>query len=386
MAYDFDQIIDRRHSGSIKWQQYGKEVLPLWIADMDFPSPEPVIQALRERVEHGVFGYSIEEPELNQVLVERLAQRYGWQVSPESILLLPGVIPGFNLACRAVAAPGDGVLVQTPVYPPMLRLAANIPLSRDAMLLTRQADGQYVIDLDLFEKTITPRTRVFLLCNPHNPVGRVWTRAELTSMAELCLRHNLVICSDEIHCDLVFSGHQHVPIAALAPEIEACTVTLMAPSKTYNLAGLKCAVAIIPNPVLREKFTAARVDLVQSMVNIFGYLSALVAYRDGQPWLDAVLRYLEANRDFVMQYVAQHLPGITMSQPEGTYLAWLDCRQAGLPNNDPYTFFLERAKVALNDGAAFGSGGEGFARLNFGCPRPILTQALDSMRQALATL
>jgi len=184
----------------------------------------------------------------------------------------------------------------------------------------------------------------------------------------------------------VFSGHPHIPIATLAPEIEARTITLMAPSKTYNLAGLKCAMAIIPNPALRQQFTAARADLVSSMVNIFGYLAALVAYRDGQSWLEALLQYLEANRDFVMQYVRQHMPQITMAKPEGTYLAWLDCRQVGLPHDDPYTFFLEGAKVALNDGVTFGPGGEGFVRLNFGCPRATLQQALDNMRQALAAV
>jgi len=385
MTYDFDQLIDRRHSDSAKWRKYAADVLPLWVADMDFVSPEPVRRALHERIEHGVFGYGIDLPELSETVVDLLWQRYHWQVSPEALVLLPGVIAGFNLACRAATSPGDGMLLQTPVYPPILRAPGNAGLSRDAMELTRQADGRYVIDFDAFEAAITECTRLFLLCNPHNPVGRVWQRDELTRMAEICLRHNLVICADEIHCDLVFQGHPHQPMAALAPEIADRTITLMAPSKTYNLAGLKCAYAIIPNHTLRAAFLAARLDLV-TQPNLLGAVAALVAYRDGQSWLEQVLRYLEGNRDCVRQYVDTYLPSIAMGTPEGTYLAWLDCRQAGIPKNNPYTFFLQRARVALNDGDAFGQGGQGFVRLNFGCPRTVLVQALDQMRQALATL
>lgn len=383
MSYDFDEMIDRRQSESVKWRTYAPDVLPLWIADMDFRSPEPVIQALQARIAHGVFGYGVESVELHATLVERISSRYGWQVAPEACVSLPGVIPGFNLAARVVAQPGDGLLMQTPVYPPILRAPSNMGLTRDTAPLTRQADGHYGIDFDAFEAAITARTRMFLLCNPHNPVGRVFTRHELTRMAEICLRHDVVICADEIHSDLVFQGHTHVPIAALDPEIAARTITLIAPSKTYNLAGLKCAFAIIPNPDVRARFLAARVDLVQSPANILGQTAALAAYRHGQPWLEQVLRYLEDNCDYVRQYVAAHLPTLSMAAPEGTYLAWLDCRQAGLPHNDPYTFFLERAKVALNNGTDFGTEGEGFVRLNFGCPRAVLSQALDRMRQAL---
>jgi cystathionine beta-lyase len=278
------------------------------------------------------------------------------------------------------------VLLQTPLYPPILRVPGNIGLSSDEMLLTQRSDGQYEIDFDAFEQAITPRTRAFILCNPHNPIGRVYQRHELTRMAEICLRHDLLICADEIHSDLIFQGHRHVPIASLAPEIAERSVTLMAPSKTYNLPGLKCAYAIIPNPALREQFKAARLDLVPYAVNVFGYVATLAAYRDGQPWLDALLQYLEANRNAMCQYVREHLPGITMHPPEGTYLAWLDCRQAVIPGHDPYTFFLEKAQVALNDGVTFGRGGQGFVRLNFGCPRAILMQALERMSKALQTV
>ena len=383
MAYDFDQLIDRRQSESSKWRKYDSDVIPLPVADMDFISPEPVIKALRDRIDHGLFGYGALMPEFYETILGYLEQRYGWQVEPDAIVPLPGIVAGFNLAARAMASPGEGLLLQTPLYPPMLRLPSNTGLRADLMALTQEADGRYTVERDTFASTIRPHTKAFMLCNPHNPVGRVFNRLELELMAEHCLRHDLVICSDEIHCDIRFESHRHIPIATLDPEIESRTITLMAPSKTYNLAGLKCAFTIIPNPALRESFNAQRLDLVPQSVNILGATAAIAAYRDGQAWLDEVLSYLDGNRQAVKAYVDTHLPGISMAMPEGTYLAWLDCRQARIPNDDPYTFFLEQARVGLNDGRDFGAGGTGFVRLNFGCPRSLLMQALDRMREAL---
>ncbi len=384
MKYDFDRIIDRRNSDSEKWHYYGDNVLPLWVADMDIPAPEPVIRALHQRVEHGIFGYGLEPAELRPLLVERLQRLYGWTVAPEALVFLPGVMSGFNLASRAVTVPGDGLLVQTPIYHPILHIPRHACLVMNAMELTRRPGGQYEVDFERFEATITGRTRIFILCNPHNPVGRVFRRDELERMAEICLRHGVVICSDEIHCDLLFSGHRHLPIASLAPEIAEQTITLMAPSKTFNIAGLHCSVAIIPNPGLRKRFKAVRADVVPG-VDVLSYAATVAAYRDGDDWLGQVLRYLEANRDFVWEVVDEQLPGLTTHQPEGTYLAWIDCRGANLPET-PHHFFLERAKVALNDGATFGQGGEGFVRLNFGCPRSTLAEALERMRTALNDL
>jgi cysteine-S-conjugate beta-lyase len=249
------------------------------------------------------------------------------------------------------------------------------------MELTRLPNGSYAIDFDAFEAAITEKTRIFILCNPHNPVGRVFSQEELERLSAICLRHNVLICSDEIHGDLVYSGHRHIPVASLDNEIANRTITLMAPSKTFNIAGLDCSVAIIPNPEIRQRFKDARGGLVGG-VNILGFTAALAAYQEGQPWLDDVLQYLEGNRDFLMHFVEEQLPGVEMGLPEGTYLAWLDCRNAGIETN-PSSFFLENARVAMNDGGTFGQGGKGFVRLNFGCTRAMLAQALLGIRRSL---
>jgi len=377
--HDFDQLIDRRHTDSEKWRRYDEDVLPLWVADMDFAVPEPVVHALKERLAHPIFGYGRPPDGLREVIQERLARLYDWHVEMDEIIFLPGVVSGFNLACRTVGVPGDEVLVEPPVYPPMLSAPENNRRICKIVPLV-EGDERYEHDLDAFEQAITERTALFLLCNPHNPVGRVFTRAELERLAETCLRHNVVICSDEIHCDIVFRGHQHVPIASLAPEVAAQTITFLAPSKTYNIAGLSCAVGVVQNPELRSRLEQAGKGLVPG-VNVLGYTAALAAYRDGQPWLDELLAYLEANRDYLLEFIGQHLPGIRCHRPEGTFLAWLDCREVGLSGN-PHRFFLEHARVALNDGTRFGVGGEGFVRLNFGCPRVTLAEALERMRAA----
>lgn len=380
-SFDFDRVIDRRGSDSIKWRWYG-DALPLWVADMDFAAPPAVRDALRTRVAHGIFGYAGEPPALREALAAWLARRFGWQVAAEAFVFLPGVVTGFNVACRATVRPGEGVLVQTPVYPPMLDAANNFGLRRDEMTLTRAADGRYIVDLDAMEAAIAQGTRLFLLCSPHNPVGRVFTPAELAGMAEICARHDVIICSDEIHGDLVYHEARHVPTASLAPEIGRRTITLMAPSKTFNVPGLGFSFAVIEDPTLRAAFVAAARDIVPH-INAFGYVAALAAYTEGEPWLEACLDYLAANREYLYDFVAARLPGISMAKPEATYLAWLDCRAAALPDA-PHKFFLERARVALNDGATFGRGGEGFVRLNFGCPRATLTAALERMAAALA--
>lgn len=384
MTYDFDTCIERRSTDSIKWNWCEEDELPMWVADMDFRCPDPVIAALQTRVAHGIFGYGSAPSELREVIVARLSALYDWQVAPEAVVFLPGVVVGFNLTAQALTRPGDALLIQTPVYPPFFSTAADAGLRQDSVELTQRPDCSYEIDFDRFESAFSPRTGMFLLCNPHNPVGRVFRQDELERIALACMRHRVPICSDEIHCDLVFEGNVHRPIASLDPEIAAQSVTLMAPSKTYNIPGLGCSFAVIPDAALRARVKAGQRGIV-GHVNVLGYTAALAAYRDSDPWLKAVLAYLEANRDYVVRFVREHLPGIRVGTPEGTYLAWLDCRQAGIPGN-PYEFFRARARVMLNDGETFGPGGEGFVRLNFGAPRELLAEGLERMRVALSTL
>jgi len=380
-GYDFDRVVERRGTDSVKWSRYGKEVLPLWVADMDFPSAQPIVEVLRRRVEHGVFGYGVEPPELRGVIRDRMRRLYGWEIEEDHLVFVPGVVVGFNLVAKAVGETGDGVLIQPPVYPPFFSIGPNVGRTIQEAPLTR-GEGGYEIDFDAFEAAITARTRLFLLCNPHNPVGRVFTRGELERLAEICQRHDVTICSDEIHEDFVYSGHSHIPIASLDPEIADRTITLIAPSKSFNIAGFHCAAAVAKNPALRERLRAAGAGLLPNHLGILDYAAALAAYQHGGEWLKQVVAYLEGNRDYLLRRVADDLPGVSMVKPEGTYLAWLDCRETGL-DEPPVEFFLREAGVALNDGAAFGSVGRGFVRLNFGCPRSILSEALDRMSAAL---
>ena len=364
----------------MKWGAYAGDVLPMWVADMDFRSAEPIIRALHHRIDHGVFGYTQPTQTLRAALQDRLKRLYQWEIRQEEILFLTGLVSGLNIAYQAFAGPGDGILAQPPVYFHFLRDPVQHGRVLNDPPLARKGDT-YEIDFEQFERAITGRTRIFILCNPHNPVGRVYTRMELEKIADICLRHRLIICSDEIHCDLVYAGRRHIPIATLAPEVADRTITLMAPSKTYNIAGLECGYAIIKNEDLRRTWKKTGYGIVPG-VNIMGHVAALAALTEGQEWLDQVMAYLQGNRDFLDQYVHEHLPGIRMCRMEATYLAWLDCREAGIPGN-PAEFFLKEARVGLNNGPDFGKGGEGFVRLNFACARKTLAAALDRMSAAL---
>lgn len=382
--YNFDRVFERRHTESVKWSRYEADVLPLWVADMDFVSPQPVIEALQARVAQGIFGYPEIPDELRQAVVDRLADLYGWQVLPEHLIFTPGVVSAFTLAARALVTSEEGILVQPPVYHPILSVAERVGVRSINSELVRQPDGSYTIDWDDFETAAASGARMFILCNPHNPAGKVFRREEIERLAEICLRHNVLMCSDEIHAELIFSGNKHVPLACLDDEIAQNSITFIAPSKTFNLPGLKCSLVIIPNDSLRRRYTRYAAGLVLG-ANILGMTAAQAAYLHGDDWLRAVMAYLEDNRDYTWEYVDRELPGVKMWKPEGTYLAWLDCRKAGIPG-DPFDFFLENARVALESGPKFGPGGEGFVRLNFGCPRPILEQALGRMKEALQSL
>jgi cysteine-S-conjugate beta-lyase len=382
-TYNFDTLIDRRSTDSIKWNMYAEDVLPMWVADMDFPAPQAVTKAIQERAAHGIFGYMLDSLELRALIIERLKRLYNWEVKSEEILFIPGVVPALFLMGKAYARLGDNILMQTPVYPPFLGAPAAFEQGVNNVPLVYIREGnriRYEIDFDQFEAAINPQTKVFMLCNPHNPIGREFTPDELIRLAEICQKHNVVICSDEIHSDLMLDGTHHTPTASLAPEIAANTITLMAPSKTFNLAGLGCSFAIVQNKDLHNKLAAAMMGLMP-FVNIFGFVAATAAYRDGIGWLESLLGYLTANRDYVCDYVEKHLPGIALTKPQGTYLSWLDCRDLKL--DDPYQFFIDHAKVAFSDGKMFGEEGQGFVRMNFACPRPTLTEALDRIREAV---
>ena len=376
MRFNFDEIVDRRGTSSEKWDRYrDRDIIPLWVADMDFRSPPAVVEALHARVSHGVFGYTGPSQELVDVVIAHLLRDFGWRVEAEWLVWLPGLVCGLNVLCRAVGGPGDGVATFTPVYPPFLSAPA---LSGRELIKVPLAlhDGRWEMDLDTLERAITPHTKLLLFCNPHNPVGRAWRRDELERLAGIAERHDLVIGSDDIHAGLILDGGtRHLPIATISAETARRTITLLAPSKTFNIPGLGCSFAIIPDPGLRRAFRAAKAGIVPH-VNLLGYTAALAAYRDGEPWRQALLSYLRGNRDLVAAEVGR-MPGLSATHVEATYLTWIDTRQMGLQH--PGRFF-EEAGVGLSDGADFD--GPGFVRLNFGCPRPLLQEALERMNRA----
>ncbi len=393
MPFNFDLDIDRRSTNSIKWNKYPKDVLPMWVADMDFPAPPPVLEALLKAVEHGVFGYEIPSPALMETVAARMDRLYGWKIEPEMVIATPGIVSGFNAAARTTCAPGEGILMQPPVYFPFLKVHENVGLARQYAPLVKVTDDQlihYEINIDAFEAAIDSngaKTGMFLLCNPHNPTGTVYTERQLSLIAEICLRHDVLICSDEIHSELLLEDTKHIPIATLSAEIEDRCITLVAPSKTFNTAGLFCGFAIIPNPNLRARYQKT-VEQMTLHVNSLGQVAAQAAFAgDCDDWLAEVLAYLTANRDFLAQFMQEKLPEIRFTVPEATYLAWLDCNpllESGRISGSPFEFFLNEAKVALNDGSEFGPGGEGFVRLNFACPRNLLEQSLSQMMASLS--
>jgi cystathionine beta-lyase len=384
MAFDFDHAPDRRGTDSAKWSYFGPDVLPMWVADMDFASPPAIVEALQARVAQGVFGYGWDNPNLRNALVARMAERYNWTIAPADIVFLPGLVSGLNVISRAVGAPGDAVVVHTPVYGPFLSAPVNQGRVLQVAPLCAHTDSQnlhYTVDFDRFVAALDERTRMFILCNPHNPVGRAFTRAELQQMAEVCEQHNLVICSDEIHCDLLMGKTQHIPMASLSPEIAQRTITLMAPSKTFNVPGLGFSFAIVQNPELRKQVEQAAAGIVPH-TNILGVVAAEAAYTRCDEWLQKLNAYLTANCDYAVRYLRHELPRAKTTSPEGTYLLWLDCRELGIEGTAS-DFFLKEAKVAVNDGKWFGEGGEGFVRLNYGCPRAMLQRGLEQMVEAL---
>lgn len=376
-AFDFETPVERRATASLKWDKYkDRDVIPMWVADMDFRSPPAVIKALRQRVDYGVFGYTIVPQELNEVVVTMLKKQYGWEIEPEWLVWLPGLVTGLNVVCRAVGEEGDDVMTAVPVYPPFLTAPGHFRRNLIKVPLVEK-NNRWQFDFDRLEKSITNKTRIFILCNPHNPVGRVYAREELETLTAICKKHDILICSDEIHCGLILDRDKsHIPAAALDPETAARTITLMAASKTFNLPGLGCAFAVIVEMNLRRRIKDAMAGIVP-MVNALGYSAARAAFEDCDDWHAELLEYLRGNREIVRAAVGE-MPHLSMAPVEATYLAWIDMRAAGLKN--PVAFF-EDAGVGLQDGIEFD--GPGFVRLNFGCPRGLLVKALERMAAAM---
>jgi cystathionine beta-lyase len=365
----FDTPIERRGTASFKWDMYDGDVLPLWVADMDFASPPPVVEALQTVAGRGVLGYTLAPDSLSEAIAGHLEQRYGWHIEPGWIAWLPGIVPGLNLACEAFAAPGEAVLTVTPVYPPFL----EAPGRRGRRLITVPAalrDGRWELPLEAMEEAVTPDTRVLFFCHPHNPLGRVWRAAEVEAALDFCRRHGLVLVSDEIHCDLILDDLAHVPTALAGPQDQDRIVTFMSPSKTFNLPGLSFAFAVVADKELRRRLLRPGEGLLP-FPGCFAVAAAEAAYRDGGDWHAGLLDYLRGNRDALEAFVASELPRVRMTHVEATYLAWLDVSALGL--EDPAAA-CRSAGVALSAGAAFGD--PAYLRLNFGCRRETLDEAL----------
>ena len=387
MQESFDQVIPRAGTDCAKYddrlKRFGHaDVLPLWVADMDFRAPECVREALQQLVDHNLYGYHLRSERYLRAISDWWARRHRHTVDPSGIVFSPGVVPALSHLIQALTAKGDGVIVQPPVYHPFAwAVRANERRLLENAL--REQAGEYAMDFDDLEQKAR-EARLLILCSPHNPVGRVWRREELERVADLCLRHGVTIVSDEIHNDLVYPPHRHIPTASLSPEVSRITVTCHAASKTFNLAGLSVAYVMIEGRELREAFRKLSDILHVEAVNPFGLRAMEAAFAQGEPWLKALLEYLEGNYRLARSYLCGHLPGVTLSPLEGTYLLWLDFRRYGFSPQELRDRIIGKARLGLNDGPMFGPGGEGFQRMNIGCPRVTLQEALDRLRAGLA--
>lgn len=384
---NFDQYIDRQHSSSQKWsireEIFGSnEVLPMWVADMDFSTTPAVLAALEKRVKHGIFGYVALQPSFFQAIQGWLSRRFSWEVQEEWLLYCPGVVPALGMLLRCFSKPGDKIIIQQPVY----HLFNQIIMNNDRQVVNNSLyleEGRYLIDFTDLEKKLAAGAKLLIFCSPHNPVGRVWTADELKKVGELCLKYNTLLVSDEVHADLICSGHRHTPIATLSQAILNNTITCMAPSKSFNLAGLQTAYLVIANPELRKQFIREQDRLDLSLPNTFGVVALEAAYNESEPWLNDLLLYLEGNLNYVLAFFQNYPSAIKVIPPQATYLVWLDCRGLKMNEAELKNFFYKTAKVGLDLGSKFGPGGEGFARLNIACPQKTLKEALERIAFAL---
>ncbi|MFA6075614.1 MAG: PatB family C-S lyase [Negativicutes bacterium] len=379
--------VDRKNTASKKWDDvksvFGNEnILPMWIADMDFTAPQPVQAAIRQRAEHGVFGYAHKDENFFNCIVNWQNKRHGWETSPDWITTTPGVVPAEAIAVLAFTQPGDEIIIQPPIYPPFFSVVQknNRTVVENPLVLN---DGQYQIDFEDLEQKITAKTKMVIFCSPHNPVGRCWKREELEKFAEIIVRHNLIVISDEIFADLIFHGQKHIPLCSLNPAIANRTILCSAPSKTFNIAGLSTAYTIIPNPELREQFRYQLAGLGLNEINNFGIAALTAAYTEGEQWLSTLLCYLQGNLVELEHFLSARIPQIKLIRPQAAFLAWLDCRAI---SEDPAVlqdFFVNKAQIGINNGMAFGTQGHGFMRINFACSRALLLEALERIEAAL---
>lgn len=398
MKYDFDRVYSRKNTNSAKWDAvkaiFGSEdVIPMWVADMDFPAAKPIVEALKKRAEHEFYGYTQAGSSVTEAFTDRLQKKYNWKVEPEWVVFTPGVIPALSVAVKALTHPGDEIILQEPVYFPFFSAVK----ANGCQIVTNQlklCDGRYEMDFaDLENKFDTKRGMQFrsnrikaiILCNPHNPIGRLWGMEDLKHLGEIIIGQGLPVISDEIHCELLFKGYKHTPFGAISKEFEQNGIVCMAPSKTFNLPGLHASSIVIPNKKLREKFNEARAG-IESGINLFGLAGMEAAYKYGDEWLEQLLDYLQENLDFTLKYFAEKIPKISPIKPQATYLLWLDCRALGIDDKALGSLMREKAKVGLNDGSMFGAGGSGFQRMNIACPRTILKEALQRIEKAVNTL
>ncbi|PLT30352.1 MalY/PatB family protein [Peribacillus deserti] len=383
----FDQVIVRKNTSCLKWDLVGerfgdKELLPMWVADMDFPSPPEVTEALEARIKHPVFGYTSPSKELYNSITLWMEKRHNWKIDTSWITFSAGVVSALAASIQALTEPGDGVLVQSPVYAPFY----NMVIKNDRTLVNNELileNGRYVIDFEDFEEKLKSGVKLFLFCSPHNPGGRVWTKDELKTIGELCRRYNVVIISDEIHSDLALSPNRHTPLASISPEIADITITAMAPSKTFNIAGLQASVVISENKELLQKFNDVHDRRGFDGLNIFALTAMEAAYTSGSYWLDSILAYIKDNAEYAMSYISRELPGLSCMMPQASFLLWINCSSLGMTDKELNERLTKKGKLALDPGTKFGPGGEGFVRMNIGCPREILEDGLHRLKTAL---
>lgn len=388
MTYDFDKIIDRRDTGALKvdvlGERYGRpDLLPLWVADMDFETPSFITDALRRRLDHSLFGYTVEPPEYWPAVMRWLADRHGWQVEREWLTYIPGIVKGIGMAINVFVKEDEKVIIQPPVYHPFrLTPEGN---RRQVMMnpLRENPDGSYSMDFDHLARVADEKCRMLILSNPHNPAGITWNRDTLSRLAEFCHSRGIIVISDEIHSDMALWDNRHIPFASVSPEAAACSITFGAPSKTLNIAGIVSSYAIVPDAGLRERFYGWLQANELNEPTIFSPIATVAAFTQGDEWRRAMLSYVQDNIDYVIDYCREHLPAIRPLRPQASFLVWLDCRSLGLDHDALIDLFVNKARLALNDGEMFGPGGQGFMRLNVGCPRAILTEALTRLTTAL---